>query len=190
MLLSDKASADPIPVLEILTNDVARCGHGATAGAVDARGPLLRSAVPRKAPRTRPALRPQQRRRPAPLRFHERIPLSRFSGGWNAPVRPGETADPALRGRKRGRALRDAHAILRAVGREEALGRRRPSRAWAGQRRDTSACRRQGRYTLHGRRLACPRPWSRRRSPSSPTPSRDRAGASRAGRNGSSPPPA
>jgi len=36
MLLSDKASADPIPVLEILTNDVARCGHGATAGAVDA----------------------------------------------------------------------------------------------------------------------------------------------------------
>jgi Fe-S cluster assembly protein SufD len=36
MLLSDKAGADPIPVLEILTNDVARCGHGATAGAVDA----------------------------------------------------------------------------------------------------------------------------------------------------------
>src|SRR5207302_5058101 len=34
MLLSDKASADPIPVLEILTNDVARCGHGATAGAL------------------------------------------------------------------------------------------------------------------------------------------------------------
>ncbi len=32
MLLSDKAGADPIPVLEILTNDVARCGHGATAG--------------------------------------------------------------------------------------------------------------------------------------------------------------
>ena len=36
MLLSDKAGADPIPVLEILTNDVARCGHGATAGALDA----------------------------------------------------------------------------------------------------------------------------------------------------------
>lgn len=35
MLLSDKAGADPIPVLEILTNDVARCGHGATAGALD-----------------------------------------------------------------------------------------------------------------------------------------------------------
>src|SRR5207245_1168277 len=34
MLLSKKASADPIPVLEILTNDVARCGHGATAGAL------------------------------------------------------------------------------------------------------------------------------------------------------------
>ena len=35
VLLSDKAGADPIPVLEILTNDVARCGHGATAGALD-----------------------------------------------------------------------------------------------------------------------------------------------------------
>ena len=35
LLLSDKAGADPIPVLEILTNDVARCGHGATAGAID-----------------------------------------------------------------------------------------------------------------------------------------------------------
>lgn len=35
MLLSDRAGADPIPVLEILTNDVARCGHGATAGALD-----------------------------------------------------------------------------------------------------------------------------------------------------------
>jgi Fe-S cluster assembly protein SufD len=34
MLLSNKASADPIPVLEILTNDVLRCGHGATAGAL------------------------------------------------------------------------------------------------------------------------------------------------------------
>ena len=32
LLLSDKAGAHPIPVLEILTNDVARCGHGATAG--------------------------------------------------------------------------------------------------------------------------------------------------------------
>ena len=35
MLLSDKAGADPIPVLEILTNDVVRCGHGATAGALE-----------------------------------------------------------------------------------------------------------------------------------------------------------
>lgn len=35
MLLSEKAGADPIPVLEILTNDVARCGHGATAGALE-----------------------------------------------------------------------------------------------------------------------------------------------------------
>ena len=35
MLLSDKAGADPIPVLEILTNDVVRCGHGATAGRID-----------------------------------------------------------------------------------------------------------------------------------------------------------
>lgn len=35
LLLSDQAGADPIPVLEILTNDVARCGHGATAGAID-----------------------------------------------------------------------------------------------------------------------------------------------------------
>lgn len=35
MLLSEHAGADPIPVLEILTNDVARCGHGATAGALD-----------------------------------------------------------------------------------------------------------------------------------------------------------
>ena len=34
MLLSKDAGADPIPVLEILTNDVARCGHGATAGAL------------------------------------------------------------------------------------------------------------------------------------------------------------
>ena len=35
LLLSDKAGAHPIPVLEILTNDVARCGHGATAGRLD-----------------------------------------------------------------------------------------------------------------------------------------------------------
>ena len=35
MLMSDKAGADPIPVLEILTNDVARCGHGATAGRLE-----------------------------------------------------------------------------------------------------------------------------------------------------------
>jgi Fe-S cluster assembly protein SufD len=34
MLLSKNAGADPIPVLEILTNDVVRCGHGATAGAL------------------------------------------------------------------------------------------------------------------------------------------------------------
>jgi Fe-S cluster assembly protein SufD len=34
MLLSKNAGADPIPVLEILTNDVARCGHGATAGSL------------------------------------------------------------------------------------------------------------------------------------------------------------
>ena len=30
--MADHAGADPIPVLEILTNDVVRCGHGATAG--------------------------------------------------------------------------------------------------------------------------------------------------------------
>jgi Fe-S cluster assembly protein SufD len=35
LLLSDKAGANPIPVLEILTNDVVRCGHGATAGRLD-----------------------------------------------------------------------------------------------------------------------------------------------------------
>lgn len=35
MLLSEHAGAVPIPVLEILTNDVLRCGHGATAGAID-----------------------------------------------------------------------------------------------------------------------------------------------------------
>lgn len=35
MLLSDKAGADPIPILEILTNDVVRCGHGATAGRLE-----------------------------------------------------------------------------------------------------------------------------------------------------------
>ncbi len=35
LLLSDKAGANPVPVLEILTNDVMRCGHGATAGRVD-----------------------------------------------------------------------------------------------------------------------------------------------------------
>jgi Fe-S cluster assembly protein SufD len=34
MLLSEHAGADPIPVLEILTNDVVRCGHAATAGAL------------------------------------------------------------------------------------------------------------------------------------------------------------
>ncbi len=35
MLLSEHAGAAPIPVLEILANDVARCGHAATAGAID-----------------------------------------------------------------------------------------------------------------------------------------------------------
>ncbi|MGH2499700.1 MAG: SufB/SufD family protein, partial [Candidatus Limnocylindria bacterium] len=35
VLMSDRAGAEPIPVLEILTNDVARCGHGATAGRLD-----------------------------------------------------------------------------------------------------------------------------------------------------------
>lgn len=35
LLLSPQAGAEPIPVLEIETNDILRCGHGATAGAVD-----------------------------------------------------------------------------------------------------------------------------------------------------------
>jgi len=35
MLLSEKAKADSDPVLEILTSDVVRCGHGATVGPVD-----------------------------------------------------------------------------------------------------------------------------------------------------------
>ncbi len=35
LLLSPNAGAEPIPVLEIETNDILRCGHGATAGAVD-----------------------------------------------------------------------------------------------------------------------------------------------------------
>ena len=35
LLLSPKAGAEPIPVLEIETNDILRCGHGATAGALD-----------------------------------------------------------------------------------------------------------------------------------------------------------
>jgi Fe-S cluster assembly protein SufD len=35
LLLSPEASAEPIPALEILTNDILRCGHGATAGAID-----------------------------------------------------------------------------------------------------------------------------------------------------------
>ncbi len=38
MLLAPKAKADSDPVLEILTNDVSRCGHGATVGPVDAEG--------------------------------------------------------------------------------------------------------------------------------------------------------
>lgn len=35
LLLSPNAGAEPIPVLEIETNDILRCGHGATAGALD-----------------------------------------------------------------------------------------------------------------------------------------------------------
>jgi Fe-S cluster assembly protein SufD len=35
LLLSPHAGAEPIPVLEIETNDLLRCGHGATAGAID-----------------------------------------------------------------------------------------------------------------------------------------------------------
>ena len=35
LLLSDHAKADSDPVLEILTSDVVRCGHGATVGPVD-----------------------------------------------------------------------------------------------------------------------------------------------------------
>ena len=35
LLLSSKAGAEPIPVLEIESNDILRCGHGATAGALD-----------------------------------------------------------------------------------------------------------------------------------------------------------
>ena len=35
LLLSPEAGAEPIPVLEIKANDILRCGHGATAGAID-----------------------------------------------------------------------------------------------------------------------------------------------------------
>ncbi|MGH2429709.1 MAG: Fe-S cluster assembly protein SufD [Candidatus Limnocylindria bacterium] len=35
LLLSPEAGAEPIPVLEIEANDILRCGHGATAGAID-----------------------------------------------------------------------------------------------------------------------------------------------------------
>jgi Fe-S cluster assembly protein SufD len=35
LLLSPEAGAEPIPVLEIAANDILRCGHGATAGAID-----------------------------------------------------------------------------------------------------------------------------------------------------------
>src|SRR5690606_13648682 len=35
LLLSSDAKADSDPVLEILTNEVIRCGHGATVGPVD-----------------------------------------------------------------------------------------------------------------------------------------------------------
>ena len=38
MLLASNAKADSDPVLEILTNDVSRCGHGATVGPVDDDG--------------------------------------------------------------------------------------------------------------------------------------------------------
>ena len=34
-MLSPEAGAEPIPVLEIEANDILRCGHGATAGAID-----------------------------------------------------------------------------------------------------------------------------------------------------------
>ena len=53
MLLASNAKADSDPVLEILTNDVSRCGHGATVGPVDddglfylmSRGLVKRSAL-------------------------------------------------------------------------------------------------------------------------------------------------
>ncbi len=35
LLLSDKASASPTPILEISAYDVLRCSHGATVGPVD-----------------------------------------------------------------------------------------------------------------------------------------------------------
>ena len=35
LLLSPQSGAEPIPVLEIEANDILRCGHGATAGAID-----------------------------------------------------------------------------------------------------------------------------------------------------------
>jgi Fe-S cluster assembly protein SufD len=35
LLLSDKASASPTPILEISAHDVAKCSHGATVGPVD-----------------------------------------------------------------------------------------------------------------------------------------------------------
>lgn len=35
LLLSPEAGAVPIPILEIEANDILRCGHGATAGAID-----------------------------------------------------------------------------------------------------------------------------------------------------------
>ena len=39
LLLSDKAKAAPIPILEIEAYDVARCSHGASAGPLDLRAP-------------------------------------------------------------------------------------------------------------------------------------------------------
>jgi Fe-S cluster assembly protein SufD len=35
VLLSDRAKADSVPNLEILTNDPVRCGHAASVGPVD-----------------------------------------------------------------------------------------------------------------------------------------------------------
>ena len=49
LLLSPEAGAEPIPVLEIEANDILRCGHGATAGAID---PTTSSSTRRRAAST------------------------------------------------------------------------------------------------------------------------------------------